>query len=61
MMLDDDGFLINKKYVFHKSFYRKRPSGLRGDGQHSHYEDLDSPYSLSGVRKKFKKMIKWKS
>ena len=58
MMLDDDGLLINKEYVFHKSFYRKRPSGLRGDGQHSHYEDLDSPYSLSGVRKKFKKMVR---
>ena len=60
MMLDDDGLLINKKYVFHKSFYRKSPSGLRGykEGQYSHYLDYDTPYSLSGVRKKFKKMVR---
>jgi len=61
MMLDDDGLLINKEYVFHKSYYRKSPSGLRGykKGQHAYYEDLHSPYSLSGVRKKFKKMVRY--
>ena len=33
---------------------------MRGykEGQYSHYLDYDSPYSLSGVRKKFKKMVR---
>ena len=60
MMVDKDGLLINKEYVFHKDYYRKSPSGLKGykKGQHAHYFDLDSPYSLSGVSRKFKKMVR---
>ena len=60
MMLDDNGFLVNKDYVFHQNFYRKSPSGFRGykKGQHAHYLDYDKPYSVSGVSRKFKKMVR---
>ena len=59
-MLDADGYLINKEYVFHQNFYRKSPSGFRGykKGQRSHYLDYDKPYSVWGVSGKFKKMVR---
>ena len=55
---DKDKIRTDKEFVFHKQFWKSGNNQFSNSSDGGFVEDIDEPYSISGVGHKFKKMVK---